>query len=394
MLAILKNRVFHTIFTIALYTIFAPYLSLEIHRGLYTISVFIKDILILLMPITVGVFIASTIDSFEKKAPVFVLVLVLFESTSNLLSVYYSYFAGYIVSSELSEFDIVKLNSHFSALWRIPFTKPAWWGADKGCLVGLIVGCFSAWIGSRAIKKLLFNSRIIIESLLTKIFSKLIPVYVVGCIAQIYMTGLLSHIIVHYSILVLYLTVALIVYMFCIFAVGSGFKIISTIRSIKNLLPAGFVAFTSTCSISTMPWTIHGASQNLKDPNLAKVIIPATTNIQQIGDCITNAFLCFLIYKNFFGYNPDLLMWSMFTLVFVLTRFATAAVTGGAIFLMVPIYEHYLNFNDEMIAIILAMNAVLDPIITSSNVLSNGGLAKIFENVWLYVNRYFYKTKQ
>ena len=87
-------------------------------------------------------------------------------------------------------------------------------------------------------------------------------------------------------------------------------------------------------------------------------------------------------------------MWTMFTLVFVLTRFATAAVTGGAIFLMLPIYEHYLNFNDEMIAIILAMNAVLDPIITSSNVVSNGGLAKVFENVWLSVNRYFYKTKK
>ena len=59
---------------------------------------------------------------------------------------------------------------------------------------------------------------------------------------------------------------------------------------------------------------------------------------------------------------------------------------GGAIFVMLPIYQHYLNFNDEMIAIILAMNVILDPIVTSSNVMANGGLAKIFENIWRCVN--------
>ena len=131
-----------------------------------------------------------------------------------------------------------------------------------------------------------------------------------------------------------------------------------------------------------MPWTIKGTSLNLKNPELAKAIIPATTNIQQIGDCITNTFLCFLIYKHFFGYTPDALTWAIFSIIFVAARFATAAVIGGAIFIMLPIYQNYLNFTDEMLAIILALNVILDPIVTSSNVMANGGLAKIFENVW------------
>ena len=79
--------------------------------------------------------------------------------------------------------------------------------------------------------------------------------------------------------------------------------------------------------------------------------------------------------------------WSAFTLVFVAMRFATAAALGGAIFLMLPIYQHYLYFTDEMIAIILAFNVILDPIITSSNVMANGGLAKIFENIWRVVGK-------
>ena len=338
------------------------------------------------MPITVGVFIASTIDAFERRAPIFVLMLVLFEGFSNFFSVCYSYLAGYIVSGQLPEFAIAALNEHFSVIWRIPFVKPLWWGADKGCIIGLIIGCISAWIGHAGLRNSLHRAKSCIEILLTKWFAKVIPIFVVGCIAQIYKTGMLNHIMLHYSVLVAYLIVALLIYMSMIFAIGNGFRMHDSLRDIKNLLPAGLVALTSACSISTMPWTIKGAEQNLKDPNLARVIIPATTNIQQVGDCITNAFLCFLIYRSFFGHNPDFVTWSAFTVVFVATRFATAAVTGGTIFLMLPIYQHYLSFNDEMMTIILALNVVLDNVITSVNVMGNGGLAKVFENLWRKVN--------
>ena len=114
----------------------------------------------------------------------------------------------------------------------------------------------------------------------------------------------------------------------------------------------------------------------------ATKIIPATTNIQQIGDCITNCFLCFLIYQQFLGHSPDIATWVRFSAVFVLARYYTAAVLGGAIFVMLPIYESYLSFNPEMIAIILAFNVILDPIVTATNVLSNGALCRIFELVW------------
>ncbi|MFI4937740.1 MAG: cation:dicarboxylate symporter family transporter, partial [Candidatus Berkiellales bacterium] len=123
----------------------------------------------------------------------------------------------------------------------------------------------------------------------------------------------------------------------------------------------------------------------LHNPNLAKAIIPATTNIQQVGDCVANAFLCFLIFRHFYSYNPDLGTWVTFSIFFVLARFATAAVLGGAIFIMLPIYETYLNFTGEMIAIILALNVVLDPLITSTNVIANGALSRVFERVWMFV---------
>jgi len=143
-----------------------------------------------------------------------------------------------------------------------------------------------------------------------------------------------------------------------------------------------------------MPWTIEGSLKNLKSPDLAKAVIPATTNIQQIGDCLTNTFLCFLLYTHFFGHTPEFSTWFVFSGVFVLARFATAAVLGGAIFIMLPIYESYLSFTAEMTAIILAFNVILDPLVTSANVIANGALCRVFERVWSRVTRKHSSTKE
>jgi Na+/H+-dicarboxylate symporter len=230
------------------------------------------------------------------------------------------------------------------------------------------------------VKELVGKGKQAAEWVLTRVFSRLIPVFVLGFVARMYQTKVLGQMLTHYGDLLLWLVFFLVLYIALLFFLGSGRSRFLT--HVKHLLPAAGVAFSSGCSLSTMPWTIEGSSKNLENPDLAKAVIPATTNIQQIGDCIANAFLCFLIYRHFHGFNPDFITWLSFSFVFVLARFATAAVLGGAIFIMIPIYEAYLGFNGEMTALILAFNVILDPLITCSNVVANGALCRLFERAW------------
>ena len=270
-----------------------------------------------------------------------------------------------------------------SALYaRMPFEKPAWWSADKGSSAGLVIGFFAAYSKRENIKEYIHRGKEAAQWMLTRTFSRIIPIYILGFVARMHQTQLLREIFSHYAILLISLVLFLAGYIAFLFLVGSGFSLQNALKGMKNLVPAGGIAFSSGCSLSTMPWTIEGTAKNLQDPQLAKAVIPATTNIQMIGDCIANAFLCFLLYGHFHGHSPDFATWAQFTFIFVLARFATAAVLGGAIFIMLPIYENYLGFNTEMIAIILAFNVLLDPLITSCNVMANGALCRIFEKVW------------
>lgn len=379
----LQHRVVQVILVLSLYLLTAHLLPLEVHQGFYTISVFIKDLLVWMLPVTVGIFIAHTICSFQQRAILFIVAIILFEALSNLSSVWYAFLSGHTATEFLPPLTLPATSQDFSELWRLPFSKPSWWSADKGSFLGVVLGLVIAFSKNKTLQSFLDQAKEIAQTVLTKVFSRLIPLFILGFVARMYETNLLRHVCSHYAILLLWLVVFLGAYICFLFYLGSNGTLSDTLKAMKNLIPAGTLAFTSGCSLSTMPWTIEGAAKNLKNPAFAQAVIPATTNIQQIGDCITNSFLCFLLYTQFFGHNPSLFVWLHFSLVFILARFATAAVIGGAIFIMLPVYETYLSFSPEMIAIILAFNVILDPLVTSTNVIANGALCRVFERVWI-----------
>lgn len=380
---ILAHRSIQVLLMLTFYLMTASFLPETTHQAFYTFSLFVKDLLLWMLPLTVCFFIAHAIASFEKKAPIFILSLFLFEALSNSSSVWYAYGCGHLAVSQLPSIELHTLDSDFSSLWRLPFSRPSWWSAEKGTFAGILLGLLAVF-KTPSLRKVITKGKKAAESVLTRIFAKLIPLFLLGFIAKMYKTNLLSQLLTNYADLLLWLVLFLAFYIGFLFLLGSGFSYRIFLKSIKNLLPATGVSFSSGCSLSTMPWTIEGTAKNLQNPHLAKAIIPATTNIQQIGDCIANAFLCFLIYTHFNGYAPELSVWIPFSIIFVLARFATAAVLGGAIFVMLPIYESYLGFTPEMIAIILGFNVILDPLITCSNVIANGALCRIFEKCWAF----------
>lgn len=388
----LKKTLCHRAALIAIllvcFLITAPWTPVVVHQLFFTVSLAIKDLMLWLLPLTVGSFIAFTLISFDKKAPLFIGILILFEATSNFSSVWFSYLSASSVSDILPMFRAAEQNISFQALYRLPFTKPSFWSADKGTLLGLVIGFLALLPKFSVLKNLVGVWKTASNWLLTKVFSPLIPLFILGFFSKMYHSGLFEKALGQYSYVVIWLCVFLSLYISALMFFASDLTFKGFLKTSKNLLPAGGIAFSSGCSLSTMPWTIEGAARNLKTPQLAQAIIPATTNIQQIGDCIANTFLCFLIFQHFNGYAPPLSMWLPFSLMFTLARFTTAAVLGGAILIMIPVYEAYLGFNAEMVALILAFNVLLDPIITSSNVLSNGALCSVFEKVWIKILKF------
>ena len=357
-----------------------PYIPVEISQVFYTLSIFIKDCLMLFLPVVIMVYIATALKEFREKTALVILVILVFEAISNTSAVWYAYAMGHAFGGQ----SVASFEAHTQELqpfFSISSLKPAFWSPDKGVLLGALWGAQMSYFPKPFITRILNQSLKIVAFGLQKIFVKVVPFFAFGFLLNLSHSGLLAHAFEHYLTLISIMLVCMLVYLLFLFWLGAGFSIPKALTNFKNALPSGLIAFTSMSSAATMPYTIKAAEKNLQNPVLARMIIPATTNIQQVGDCFMNAFLCLMILISFGSPIPSLYSWGMFTLAFVVARYATTAVAGGAIFVMLAVYEEYLGFNQQQIALILALNVVLDPFVTSSNVLGNGALAVLLEKV-------------
>ncbi|MDF2578049.1 MAG: hypothetical protein K0S74_1533 [Chlamydiales bacterium] len=381
--SLIDNPVYQSAFIVTFVGIFGQYLPLPLQQIFYTLSVIIKDLLMFILPIAVCVYITSALSAFRSKAILFVFVLAGFEFFSNGLSVLYAYIWGSLFRNSLP--PLIASNTTLESLQPFfsldPF-RPSYWTADKGTFTGLVVGILSAFGYVGAWENAIVYLKNGVDFVFSKIFAKMVPLFIFGFLLNMQYTGVLGTLLTNYGTVFLLLVVALVLYISFLYMIAGNLNLKKSWSLFSNVLPAGIVAFTSMSSAATMPFTIAAVAKNVKDPQFAQVVIPATTNIQQIGDCIANSFLCLAIMLSFWQPFPPFHIWFPFMLMFVLMRFTTAAVLGGAIFIMLPLYQKYLGFSSEMCALILALNVVLDPFITSSNVMANGALCTIFERVW------------
>lgn len=372
---------------VILVSLFASHLPAVAVQSAYTLSVLIKDLLLIVLPIAVASYIASTLISFRQNALLLIISLLIFEAFSNATSVMYAYAIGVSFERWIPVFKgghqhLASLTPYFT----INAIRPSFWTSTNGVMLGTLVGIIGAFCPLGFFSQAVFKTREVMGIIFSRIFMRLIPFYVLGFLLFMHHSGLLNQIVESYATVILMVTVTILAYQLILTIIASEFSKTRFLNIINNLSPAVMVAFTSMSSAATMPFTITATEKNLKNPKFASMLIPATTNIQQIGDCIANALLCLVILKNFGKPIPDIWAWLPFLLSFTLVRFTTAAVLGGAIFIMIPLYEYYLGFTPEMLALIIALNVVLDPIITSTNVFGNGVLSIIFERVWLFIS--------
>lgn len=382
----LKNTSVQTFLVVVFVILFGEAIPLDVARGFYTLSLLLKDLLTFILPIAVCVFITNTLNSFEKKGWLLVLALMFFEVISNVSASFAAYglsFYGASLykigvlpepTSSLTPFEL--LNSSFTIL------RPSFWRIEYGTALGVIFGLCMPYIKSSALEKALYFSYNIIKNIFINGFAKIIPVFILGFFINLIKTADFSTLLLQGGKAIGIMIVGLIVYVIILYLIVGRFSIKRTVHAINNVLPAGLAAFSSMSSVATMPITIQVTEKNLKNPNFASMVIPATTNIQQVGDCFIQIFLCCMILVAFGQGIPNLKEFSLFLSVFVLARFTTAAVIGGAIFIMLPLYQTYLGFNEEMVATILMFNMILDPIVTSANVMANSALCVLFERFW------------
>jgi Na+/H+-dicarboxylate symporter len=366
-----------TIFSILL----NPVIPYEIKSTIYACSLTIKSVVLFILPFIIfGLLFRTFVKLSNQAVGIFFLI---FGSLciSNFFNTLVSGYAGSLLYGV--NFDLNVISDSGSSLEpRFLFLIPNFIKNEIALVGGIVAGLATvAWN-----KKLALSISEKMDFVLKKLFSVvslLVPLFVVGFVLKCASDGNLTTIIKNYSQILLIFIVYASIYVSLFFFVACKFSLADCLANLKNMVPAWLTAFSTMSSALTMPVTILSAEKNAKNKELAGSVVSATVNIHLLGDCLAIPLLAYAILKSYGLESPSIEAYLAFTIFFVIAKFSVAAVPAGGIIVMTPILEKYLNFTPEMSDLIIAIYIVFDPFVTGFNVLGNGALAKLIDNIYL-----------
>lgn len=354
------------------------FLSVEIKSLCYALSLTLKSFIVFLLPFIIFGLLFKTALQLAHHATKVILFILLAVCCSNFLSTFLSHYVGIWVHHFDFTMTLPTATQALTPLWTL--SLPTWIPNDKAMLAGIVSGLLISYFKPQVGNRLAHFFEQGVNKILS-IFTYIIPIFVAGFIVKLNYDGGVKIILQQYAMIFLLIFLSQFAYIAFIYFMSNQCRFSALINSFKNMLPAAIAGFSTMSSAAAMPLTLIGTQKNTQDSAIARATIPFTVNIHLIGDCFAIPILAYAILKNYGVAEPVFLDYIIFSLYFVLAKFSVAAVPGGGIIVMLPILESYLGFNAEMLSLITALYILFDPVITSANVLGNGGFAMVMHKL-------------
>ncbi|HCU06340.1 MAG TPA: hypothetical protein DIC42_01980 [Holosporales bacterium] len=382
----LKNTNIQLLISLILAYALQPFLSVNAIAFFYSLSLALKDMLMIVLPFLIFFYVAAALTSFKKAAPLMVLSLFVLVVLSNALTVLTAYGVGTLTLQGICGKTIIKLSSSSEALpilfkWPLPQIIKNEWALIAGILIG--IGCSLLPTDKRAsmiafIQKGKDNATIILK----KGFIPILPLYVLGFGMKLIHNGSLATLLESYSKVFILSSVLILSYIFLMYLIGTGFSIQKTLIVVKNMFPAWLTGFSTMSSAIAMPMTLAATEKNIKDSAYAQFVVPTTANIHMVGDGLSIALTALALLVMSGCGLPSFDVYLVFVMYYCLAKFSSAGVPGGGVIVILPVVEQYLGLNADLTSLLATIYILQDSLMTSSNVMANGAFAMITHKIF------------
>jgi Na+/H+-dicarboxylate symporter len=354
------------------------FLSTDLVRLFYTISVLLKDVLMVVLPFIIFSYLFAAVLSFEQKGLLMILAVVVLVILSNAATVLTSYGVAHLTFPLLGLKHVETLNTAtggLTPLWNL--TIPSLLSPDKAMLLGLSAGIVCSFFKIPVARRFSFTLRDYATAFLKKSFIPLLPLYVLGFVLKIDRDGALGLLITHYGQIFVLSCLLIVVYIGFMYLIAARFNVRLFLAYVKEMLPAGLTGFSTMSSAASMPVTLAATERNLGQREYADFVIPTTVNIHLMGDGLNIALTGLALLVMTGKALPDFSTYLLFTFYYCVAKFSSAGVPGGGVIVILPVIQQYLGLSPEATTMLATIYILQDPILTASNVMGNGAFALV-----------------
>lgn len=372
------------LFAVLLIPLFlGQYVPTELKAFAYSISLSMKSVLVFILPFIIFSFVFSAIINLKSGAFKFILALVSMIYLSNCAAILMGFTSGSLLLGKLAITPHTPSQiSELLPLWS--FKLQPLIENQIALIIGFGLGVVLSFKKHPRTQQFAKTLNFAAHWFLKKIFIPLLPLFILGFVFKLEYEGILGAALKAYAPVFLIVVGTQIAYLIFLYMLAAKFSIKQFWRYIKNVLPATITGFSTISSAATMPLLILCTEKNLKDPDVADMIIPATINTHTIGSAIGITILSLSTLLAFGHELPTFVEFFEFGLLYALAKFAVAAVPGGAIIVVTPLLETYLHFSTEMVGLVTAFYMLFDPFGTATNVTGNGFFPIAFSKLYKF----------
>ena len=352
-------------------------------RIFVTFNDIFSQLLGFLVPLIILGLVAPAIADMGKRAGKMLLITVGFAYVATLISGFMSYgtsvglFPMVINASEAAN-NLAQDNA-LTAYFSIGI--PPLMSVMTALFLAFLLGLGITKITGNSLKSMLDEFKNIISLCIEKVIIPLLPLHIFGIFLNITQSGQIATMLavfikiigiifaLHVVVLLLQYTIAGIV------TKRNPFKLLWT------MMPAYFTALGTQSSAATIPVTLQQTLKNKVNEDVADFVIPLCATIHLSGSTL-KIVACAIALMMMHGTAVEPSSMIYFICMLGVVMVAAPGVPGGAIMAAVSVLQGILGFDENQIALMIALYITMDNFGTACNVTGDGAIALIIDKFY------------
>ena len=349
-------------------------------RIFVTFNGLFSEFLGFLIPLIIVGLVTPAIADIGKGAGKMLLVTAMLAYGATIFSGFLTYGVGESVFPSLISDDL-KLTQISQADGVKPYFTvaiPASLNVMTSLVMAFTFGLGIAHLGTQSLKNVFSEFRDIITMTIQAVVLPLLPIYIFGIFFNMTFSGEVFKVL---SVFVKIIGVIFIMHIFLLilqYTIASLFVHKNPLRMLGRMLPAYFTALGTQSSAATIPVTMRQTIQNGVHKDIAGFVIPLCATIHLSGSTM-KIVACALALMMMQGMAYDFQMIAGFIMMLGITMVAAPGVPGGAIMAALGILSSMLGFDQQALALMIALYIAMDSFGTACNVTGDGALALIVD---------------
>ncbi len=352
-------------------------------RVFVTFNALFSEFLGFLIPLIIVGLVAPAIADIGKGAGRMLLATALLAYGATVLSGFMSYGVSQTVFPSLiqSSIDVSQIAKAEGIKPYFTVEIPTPMNVMTALVMAFTLGLGTAALKGDTLKRTLCDLREVITMAIQKVVLPLLPIYIFGIFLNMTHSGEVTRVLTVFVKIIGVIFVMHIVLLLVQYCVAGAIARKNPLRALVRMLPAYFTALGTQSSAATIPVTLRQTISNGVDKDIAGFVIPLCATIHLSGSTL-KIVACALALMMMQGMPYTFASMSGFILMLGITMVAAPGVPGGAIMASLGILESMLGFDQQALALMIALYIAMDSFGTACNVTGDGALALIIDRLF------------